>query len=490
MPPATIFTLSFDLMANAQFKMLQSDSMRRELIILQSALTTLHPGIYRYQTKAQLENQFTLAKNKVEHPLPENRYFIIIGQLLEKIHCGHTYTNYWNQPKTLSKALFSEAHLPFLFRILGRRMIVTHNLSANKLIHPGDEINRINGIPISRIIDSLLTVSPSDGLHGVSRKLDNISIEPLDADTSNFNLFDIYFPLFFTGNFSTPVYQLTINAKKSITVKPLTRSERIAVYNQRFGKLPVHEANWELKLINSNTAIFRIGDFETWEWKMDYHHFLDSIFTLLYVKNIKNLVVDIRGNGGGDDAARDEVFAYLTRTPFGCDEPMRRYFRFLSVPNALLPYLKTWDKSFAAPKNPADYSQLSNGLYVSKAEAQAPCVPIQPKPNRFTGKIFLLTDNRNASTTFTLTKLFRTGHIGQIIGEPTSGNQQGVNGGQFFFLNLPYSKIEVDIPLVWGSYNVKHHDTGIYPDRLIAVTPIAIRQGRDKALEYVLRQCH
>ena len=467
-------------------QVLQPDSMRREITLLQTALTTLHPGIYRYQTPEAANAVFKHYRNLVSRPITKDHYFILISQLLTHLHCGHTYTNYWNQPKSLQKQLYSDSRLPLLFRMLGKQMIVTHNLSNAPQIKAGDEILAINGIPVKRIVDSLLTVSPSDGLHGLTRKLDNISIEPLDVDTANYNLFDIYFPLFFPKNFNTDFYQLTIQHKK-VSVAAITKKERLAIYSDRFGVLPVHEKNWSLNFVK-RSAVFKIGDFETWEWKADYHHYLDSIFKVIKARRISNLIVDIRGNGGGDDAARDEVFSYLTGKPFGCEDPMHRRFRFLSIPDNLLPYLQTWDKTFKQAKNAGDYVQYPDGLYESKKELNSRCEPISPKADHFNGNVWLLTDSRNESTTFTLAKMFRIENVGQIVGETTSGNQQGINGGQFFFLNLPYSHIEADIPLVWGAYKGNRPDTGIKPDILIPVTQASIASQKDAALDYVLKK--
>ena len=459
--------------------------MNREITLLERALTTLHPGIYRYQTPAEADALFKHYRNVVSCPLTKGRYFILLSQLLTHLHCGHTYTNYWNQPKSLQKQLFSESHLPLLFRMVKKQMIVTHNLSKVSSIKPGDEVLAINGIPVKRIIDSLLTVSPSDGLNGLTRKLDNISIEPLDVDTSNYTLFDIYLPLFFPRNFNKQFYKLTFQ-HQNVNVAAVTKKQRLFIYNARFGMLPIHEKNWSL-IFSKQTAIFKIGDFETWEWKADYHHFLDSVFKLIKDKNINRLIVDIRGNGGGDDAARDEVFSYITSKPFGCEDPMHLKFKFLSIPNNLLPYLQTWEQTFKQPKNGNEYVRSPDGLYERKKELSAPCKPIQPKANHFTGQVWLLTDSRNESTTFTLAKLFKTEKVGLIVGEQTSGNQQGINGGQFFFMTLPYSHVEVDIPLVWGAYNGKNPDTGIKPDISIPVTRASIAAQKDLAIDYLLK---
>ena len=35
-----------------------------------------------------------------------------------------------------------------------------------------------------------------------------------------------------------------------------------------------------------------------------------------------------------------------------------------------------------------------------------------------------------------------------MVGQVTGGNLRGINGGAFFFLNLPNSRLEIDLPLI------------------------------------------
>ena len=61
----------------------------------------------------------------------------------------------------------------------------------------------------------------------------------------------------------------------------------------------------------------------------------------------------------------------------------------------------------------------------------------------------------------------------EIIGEPTGGNLRGINGGAMFFLTLPNTQIEVDIPL-FASFP-KDVDLSTVPNR--GVVPDAIKKG-------------
>ena len=44
--------------------------------------------------------------------------------------------------------------------------------------------------------------------------------------------------------------------------------------------------------------------------------FADSMFTFLREKGIKNLIIDLRNNGGGDSQVGDVLFRYISHQPF------------------------------------------------------------------------------------------------------------------------------------------------------------------------------
>ena len=229
-----------------------------------------------------------------------------------------------------------------------------------------------------------------------------------------------------------------------------------------------------------------MADFETWEWKTDYKLWLDSVFRLIRNSSIHTLIIDIRGNEGGADAARDELLSYLLDKPFGCLGRQRRLFRFLQIPDSLKPFIRTYDKSLTTPKSVTEVEPATDGLYEAKADLLDTCMPVMPKADRFTGQEYLLVDGGNSSTTFTLADLFQQYHAGEIVGEQTSGNKQGINGGQFFFFYLPISKLEFDIPLIWGAPSTDRPEGGVTPDLIIKTTQASIYRQQDPQIEAIL----
>ena len=60
----------------------------------------------------------------------------------------------------------------------------------------------------------------------------------------------------------------------------------------------------------------------------------------------------------------------------------------------------------------------------------------------------MLIDAQNSSATFQFANFIQTNRPGRLIGQPTGGNRRGINGGAFFFLRLPASGLEADVPLM------------------------------------------
>ncbi len=462
--------------------------MQADINVLEASLTALHPGLYRYNTPQQIHQHFRQLRQQTSQPLPLTVFYRYLTQFTTKLHCGHTYPNPFNLTDALRKQLFSDQLLPLYFRVCGQQWIVSHDLTDQQTIKPGDRIHAINQIPVSQITDSLLTVSRSDGQHSDTKRYNNLQLTP--ASGATYALFDQYFLLFFPT--TSPQYTLTVqtppSAPRQVTVTALTKAERHRRFEERFGVLPQRQATWQYASLDDQTGYLRLGDLAVWGWSFDARRYLDSVFTDINQRRYTRLIVDIRGCEGGDDDTRNELLSYLMKQPFGCQDPTRQLYRFLTVPDTLLPYLQTWDPRFKQPKSPADYTLTPSGLYEKHLPLSATCQPIGLKPNRFIGKICLLIDGANSSTTFTLADWFQRANTGRLVGSPTGGTKQGLNGGQFFFLHLPASGLEVDIPLVYQAPSEPQADQPVYPDRWVKCKPEFFINEQDAVLEAALQE--
>ena len=74
-----------------------------------------------------------------------------------------------------------------------------------------------------------------------------------------------------------------------------------------------------------------------WDWKA----WLDTHLDDLVAHHASNLIIDLRGNEGGQDIG-DEILKHLALTTAPASE-LQRLVRYRTVPPDLLPFLDTWD---------------------------------------------------------------------------------------------------------------------------------------------------
>ena len=169
--------------------------LHEDINVLKEALVTLHPGLYKYNTKQQIENLFKELNNNTKKPVNEKDFYLLLAKFTEKIGCGHTYLNPLNLEENIPPFYMPEKVLPICFAVIERKFIITHNLSQDTLLERGTEITKINGVTTAGIIDSLLQVSRADGKNALGKKLANIELVP--EQVSRYSLTDIFLPLFF-----------------------------------------------------------------------------------------------------------------------------------------------------------------------------------------------------------------------------------------------------------------------------------------------------
>jgi hypothetical protein len=304
--------------------------------------------------------------------------------------------------------------------------------------------------------------------------------------TSRFEAFDIYWPLFFPS--AAPLVTLRVRGPDgsrefTVSVARVPYADRVAAIEAASGTRAAKNAPiWEYRDLGNRMGYLRMPSWvlynTTWNWKAS----LDETFHTLAASGATDLVIDLRGNEGGSDVG-DVIISHLIPAPVP-RQAVTRLVRYRRVPDDLLPYLDTWDPSF---KNwGASAIDAPDGVYRLRRDADDDVGGvIAPAAPRFTGRLWVLVGATNSSATFEFAQTVRQNRLGTLVGQTTGGNQRGINGGAFFFLRLPRSGIELDVPLIGQFPAGDPPDAGLQPDVLIVPTVRDIALGRDAELEAV-----
>ena len=461
---------------------LSPSELQEDFKIFKESMMSLHPGLYRFQTKEEVDALFDAFESTLDSEMTYQEAFLSFSRFVPQLLCGHTLVNPYNQDDFIKSIIFETSDkLPFEFELIDRRMVVTR--SATDAIQEGMEIKSINETPVAALVDTLIKYVSADGSND-SKRVYELQLSGIGEH----ELFDIYFPLLVPP--ASNGYSIEATPKgeqKPVTrlVSTVSRAERGKLMNATYGPGPAsYDDLWSFELLDEKSGYLKIGTFVTYKMTMDWQGFLRDAFNTLKEKQTPNLIIDIRGNAGGMDIVGTTLLRSISTRPVTVPASETR-IAYSRVPDSIRPYVSTWDDSIFDLSNKV--KDTGNGYFVSKNETPRKQT-YQPKADAYTGNVYILVDAANSSNTFFVARTAKSNQIATLVGEVTGGNLMGTNGGMMYFLRLPHSKVEVDIP-IYGTFPTDEQpDRGVIPNIIANRTVEDAQQGVDTILEAALKE--
>jgi hypothetical protein len=336
-------------------------------------------------------------------------------------------------------------------------------------------VTHVNGVAAAELLEALLPYARADGGNdGKRRALLGV------RSTQRLETFDIFHGLVF-GAPAGGVHRLQLrsSATQRIDVPAWTLAQRDAqIVQPASADAPL----WSWQMRSDGIALLTMDGWalynSRWDWKTWLNTRLDE---LAADTGARGLVVDIRRNEGGLDCGH-EILARFLRAPSAL--PQRRLVRFRKTPEHLNNILDTWDDSF---RTLGDNATVFDDRFFALPENNT---TVQPSGKRIDKPLVVLTSATNSSATYAFAQRCKNSGAGRLVGETTGGNQRGINGGAFFFVRLPASGIEFDLPLIGTFAPTLQPDAGVVPDVPATTTAADIAAGRDPVLDRAVKLMH
>ena len=444
--------------------------MQKDLKVFKEIRLKTNSGLYKYRTKEQIDSIYNWAEKEIDKSSTYLDFYNIICQLTDFEGSLHNDTGL---PEKYLKNLRKESYgyFPYPVKWIEGKWLINYE---NGEIPLGSEIVEINGVPITEVIGNLYKYYTTDG--------QNITGKRIGIRTH----FSKYYRFHYgqQEKFQVTFKKYYSNSEEKKSIKNVSYSEYYKYFNNRYSK-PFDQIyykdlennqKYKYKQIDSSTGILTVHTFsmgnETTEEHNIYLTFLDSIFSSVKTNNIKNLIVDIRQNGGGTDPNDLVTYSYLTQRNF--QENQQAWISFKKVPYLKYAYTKVprflrWIGARKYNKMFQEDFYLKKGNRFYQGSLSDDHKIREPNKNAFTGNIYLLTSPSVASAGSLFAAMVAGNENTITVGEETMGGYYGHNGHTPLGYILPKSKMETFFSVVNLEQDIPKkpnqiYDRGIIPD--------------------------
>ena len=418
------FTIDrYDLAAVHMPVLFSRDELLSDFDWLRRRLEDSHCCLHAWTPEAEFDALFEQQRALITGPMQPHEFFRIVETVTGSVGCGHTSpwmsAAYWS---------FADGKLfPLTFRFMDGYAVVTGYHGPEQQIEKGSIILEINGRPMKEITEELALHYSADAFNRAFR----------DSQVER------RFSMLYARHFGFPPgfrVSCALPGRKTSVVVDLTPA---TVADVRADIFPPPEVTLTL-YEDMSAARLAVNSFSFYDREPWFRGMIDSCLEVIEAEGLRTLILDLRGNDGGDPFCAAHLFAALAPRP--------------------LPY-------FAEPY----------GKYADLAS------PLPLPERRFTGQLLTLIDGRCFSTNGHFCALLKYHHIGRFLGSEGGGTYT-CNAGSTE-VHLPSTRIMVYIPRGSFAAAVENMDParGIMPDVELRQRYRDYRSGTDTVLDEALR---
>jgi len=466
------------------YKKYSPEQLNKDYTIFRGALEESHPGIYWYTPKNEMDTFFDWGKNQIRDSLNEEDFRKILSYVISKINCGHTVTR-----SSKAFARFRDTSMNKVFPLSLKiwpgsspaddtATVAANLIRKDTTLTRGVVVKKINHQAISTILDTLCQYISSDG-YNMTHKYQALSNRGGfgAAFTSVYGQKENYFIDYLSddGTEKTavlPPYNPRADSLNRSAISRFAKTSRA----ERKKQIMLGARNLRLDSLN-RIAFMDLGSFSR---NLKLKSFFRTSFKEMRHKNIKNLVVDVRGNGGGSVTNSTLLTKFIADRKFKVADSLyantrnSRYRKYIEgyFFNRLFMVFMTSKKK----DGKYHFGYFERHYFNSK------------KKNHFNGNIYILTGGNSFSATTLFTQTVKQQDNVTVVGEETGGGAYGNTAWLIPDLILPETRIRFRLPLfrLVIDKNIPKDGRGVQPEVIAVPTTEAIRRGIDYKMEKVM----
>ncbi|HEY1019217.1 MAG TPA: S41 family peptidase [Sediminibacterium sp.] len=416
-----------------------------------------HVNLYHAISKEALEQKEKQLLLAIGDSISQTEAVLLFGKLAALLNEGHI-----GMPSSsVTDSMYTNSlRFPFLLqKVTDTEWIVSRDLSSEQKLGVNAVILEVNGKPVSELNQQFreyyggLEIWRKQQIAIYVRKLlflhGMVSPYRIKARTETGQIIDFTIPGY--SKQQADSLNKVLAASVNQPAEPYTFTllpDNIAYINYR-------------QMVNSRTNPFS--------------DFLKTSFTKIKEANAAGLIIDLRGNGGGNSSLGDSLISYFSTKPYVLSGGMK--WKSSSHYKA---YLKLMDNVGSRSENQF-YNSLKEGdmyTYVNRDLRK----PVS-RELTFTGKTAVLIGPDTFSSANMLSDGIKSFQLATLFGEPTG--EPGNDFGEMYNFMLPNTHIiaRASTKMFTRADGDENNFDPIMPDITVKPTPKDLKEKRDVVLE-------
>ncbi|MCK0135580.1 S41 family peptidase [Arenibacter sp. S6351L] len=459
---------------------LSPEQVLEDYTIFKEIITTGHPSLYEYTSKAQWDSIFyDFEQTRIKDLTESKELFKSINSIAKNAYDGHLVI--YHPKMDTVPALF-----PLLLKIIDGKLYTDTDDFGIPL---GAEITSIEGIKSNIIIQEFLKYAASDG-YNPNKKYRQIEKEFGILYYYEYGEKESFIVKYSINNSELRTIEIVPESFESLENRYPKRSSHFAMYHgntdrvEHFKNTLAEKWPFVYYMDSIKSGVLTVNSFglDPKEFKSR----LVDLFKDIKKKRVSNLILDIRQNIGGYRINAINLFSFLTEKPFKqrisestvTDTlPKKRY-----VIHSMADYNEFFKRYFAS-------AEKKVGRWIlTKDHAQEEMIPYK-KP--FKGKVYVLIGGNTFSAASAFALNAKNCQEITLVGNETGGGYYFHTAQYSALYKLPNSKIMVRVPFVKIDKYVLDKTvpkgSGVLPDIEVELTVEDLIDGIDSQLDYIVK---
>ena len=406
----TIFALLLTFtIAQAQSQNITKEQAIADIDSLMYTLSEVHPNLFGNIGMSTLLNSVAKVKDELPDSISSIALYRNLAPVIAQIGDAHTSIEFPYREVMAQTDLFLPL-LPGINNSTGKMYV---KASADNIIPFDSEIVSINGLSSNEMVSKMTELISGE------REFFKLTM----ADNYIIGLFHLLFP---SEEYEIIYREENEKNEKKVVLKGMdsdSLNARLVISPKLQKLMNEHENSAPYSFRTMEDTPIAVMSFNSCVDTKGMAAFADSMFNSLKERNIKQLIIDVRINGGGNSRVGDALLKHIAPKPFS-------------------QYGQTYVRITPTTKRLGVGDNVVPGVYFYPQDSTNFKEPL-PADQRFAGKVYLLTSHTTFSSASSFAWAFKEFGCGVVIGEETGG--MSVHYGDMVNYIMPNSKLSCSI---------------------------------------------